>query len=163
MRNFLKKTRIIVWLPALLVIFIPGCKKNDINASGMLTYFLDCGSVDNPSRDCVDYHFDDQNVLLIKHRNAAFNCCHGDIRADMDFYGRTIHIKEAEEFSMCDCACLVREVNYEITGLEPGRYTIIVEGLYLTGGEKALEFGVNIYPGKSGTYCVERECYPWPH
>jgi hypothetical protein len=168
MRNFRPNISVIYWLSIVLVFTAVGCKKKNLNPgtmnpSGMLVDYLDCGATENPSQDCVVYQYDGQSVLLLQHRNAAFNCCHGEITADITFNNNTIRIKEKEAFSLCDCACLVPQLNYKIIDLEPGVYTIIVDGLYRSGGERSLEFVVNFSAANSGIHCIERNHYPWPH
>ncbi len=52
-------------------------------------------------------------------------------------------------------------MDYEIVSLPPGQYTINVIGLYVNEGDDSLKFTVNLSTEPEGSYCVERQYYPW--
>jgi hypothetical protein len=115
-----------------------------------------------PDQGCMDYLYDGENVLQLKHINAGFNCC-PEIHAEITIEGNTIRIREYEtfeEYGPCDCICLF-DVDYEITGLGPGQYVIEVEELYLDPEDELLIFDIDLAAAPSGRYCVERHHYPW--
>lgn len=121
------------------------------------------GSADKtPSdQDCIEYEYDG-DVLLLDHINAGFNCC-PVIQANITVEGEIITITENETFDNygpCYCLCLF-DVNYQIIGVEPGQYTIIVNQLYLDEGDDLLQFEVDLSAPTSGSYCVTRDHYPW--
>ena len=60
----------------------------------------------------------------------------------------------------CDCLCLF-DLDYEITNLPPGVYTIRVNEPYLWEGAEVLEFTVDLSAVPSGSHCVYRDHYPW--
>jgi hypothetical protein len=113
-------------------------------------------------QDCIEYEYDGQSVLLIRHVNSAFNCCPTDILTDISIYENLITIAESEYLVIpCDCLCLF-DVDVKITNLEPGQYTVKVMQLYLDPDDELLEFTIDLSSSpSSGSYCVERDRYPW--
>jgi len=119
-------------------------------------------SQDPPSdQDCLNYSYSSGNLTL-RHLNAGFNCCPEELLADFTFSSDTIIISENEtlEGGGCDCLCLF-DVTYELTGILPGEYTIIIEGMYLNGGEDPLSITVDLNQAPSGEECLQRYYYPW--
>jgi hypothetical protein len=116
-----------------------------------------------PDQDCVEYYYDGENTLLLKHINAGFNCCPDQILANITIQGNTITIQENESLEPsggCDCLCLF-DVDYQISNLSPGEYTIRIDGMYLEEGDEELEFTVDLSTSPSGIFCVYRDHYPW--
>jgi hypothetical protein len=113
-------------------------------------------------QDCMEYQYDGQGVLLLKHINAGFNCCPDELLADITIEENVITIAEDEslESGGCFCLCLF-DVDYQIGNLPPGEYTIRVYGMYLEEGDQILELTVDLVSSPSGTYCVQRDYYPW--
>jgi len=144
---------------------LPGCSPTGtvISYTGCKTFILG-SSPDSipPDQDCIQYQYDGESVLLIKHINSGFNCCPDDIMADVTIQDNLITIEEEEslEGGGCWCLCLF-DVDMRINNLEPGEYTISVSGLYLYPEDEPLEFTVDLISSPSGTYCVERDHYPW--
>jgi hypothetical protein len=115
-----------------------------------------------PDQDCIEYQYDGEGSLSLRHVNAGFNCCLDDVLAEITLMGNLITIDEIEEppGGWCDCICLY-DVDYQINDLPPGEYTITVNQLYLPPGAEILEFTVDLSSSTSGSYCVQREDYPW--
>lgn len=116
-----------------------------------------------PDQDCVEYQYDGEGILLLKHVNAGFNCCPDEILGEIAVMGNTITITENESLEPsggCDCLCLF-DVDYQISDLPPGEYTITVDQLYLEEGDEMLEFTVDLISSPSGSHCVYRDHYPW--
>jgi hypothetical protein len=115
-----------------------------------------------PDQDCIQYQYDGEGVLLLKHVNAGFNCCPDEILADITIVENVITIGEGEslEDGGCDCLCLF-DVNYQISDLPPGEYTIVVHQLHLIEGDEILQFTVDLVSSPSGSHCVHRDHYPW--
>jgi len=115
-----------------------------------------------PDQDCIEYQYDGAGVLLLKHINAGFNCCPDEILADITIEDNNIIIEENEslESGGCFCLCLF-DVDYQISNLPPGEYTIKVNGLYLEEGDEILQFTVDLASSPSGIFCVYRDYYPW--
>jgi hypothetical protein len=116
-----------------------------------------------PDQDCIEYLYDDETgVLLLKHVNGGFNCCPDELLADINIEGNVITIEEDEslESGGCDCLCLF-DVDYRISNLPAGEYTIVVYELYLMEGDEILQFTVDLSSTPSGSYCVQRDHYPW--
>ncbi|HOW86688.1 MAG TPA: hypothetical protein P5119_12565 [Candidatus Aminicenantes bacterium] len=111
-------------------------------------------------RECLEYEYDGRSVLRLKHVNAAFNCCPGEVSAAIEISDGAVRIEEKESSSLCDCNCLY-DLSYEITGLAPGAVRISVVGPYQPEAGPPLEFVVDLGQAVSGTYCVERTVYPW--
>ncbi len=115
-----------------------------------------------PDQDCIEYQYDGAGLLLLKHVNAGFNCCPDEILADITIEGNVITIEENEslESGGCYCLCLF-DVDYQISNLESGEYTIRINGLYLEEGDEILQFTVDLASSPSGSFCVYRDHYPW--
>jgi hypothetical protein len=115
-----------------------------------------------PDQDCIEYQYDGENLLLLKHINAGFNCCPDEILADITIENNVITIEENEslESGGCYCLCLF-DVDYEISNLPPGEYTIRVIEPYVPEGGEILEFTVDLASSPSDSYCVYRDYYPW--
>ena len=114
-------------------------------------------SPDGNDKACIDYVYDGQSVLQLKHINAVFNCCPDSVGGDVQIDGHAITISEAEVLTMpCDCICPF-DVDYEITNLPPGMYTIRVNEVYTHQGMQLLEFTVDLSKATTGSYCVDRE------
>jgi hypothetical protein len=116
-----------------------------------------------PDQDCIEYQYDGEGILLLKHVNSGFNCCPDEILGEITLVGNIITITENESLEPsggCDCLCLF-DVDYQISDLPPGEYTITVDQLYLQPGAEILEFTVDLTSTSSGEYCVQRDYYPW--
>jgi len=117
-----------------------------------------------PTVDCIEYEYDGASVLTLKHVNAAFNCCPVAIEAEITIENNLITIDESEFFDTlmpCPCLCLY-DLDLEIVNLPPGEYTISVDELYLYPSDEILEFTVILSSSpSSGSYCVDRDNYPW--
>lgn len=136
--------------PAGRLIGYDGCKR--------ATY--ESGPEDYADIDCLEYEYVNNNVLLITHINAGFNCCPGEITADITIDGNVISIVEHEEEQGCKCLCLF-DVEYEISDIEPGTWTIRVVELYLDEGDAPLTFTTDLTVQPFFRYCVYRGHYPW--
>jgi hypothetical protein len=111
-------------------------------------------------QECIEYDYDGRSVMRLKHINAGFNCCPGEISAEIFVEGGEIRIKEKESSSLCDCSCLY-DLAYEFAAVKPGIWRISVVGPYQPEGDPPLEFRVDITGAASGSFCVERTRYPW--
>lgn len=118
-------------------------------------------------QDCIEYEYDGDSVLLIRHINAGFNCCPDLLTAVISIVNNTISITEEELLISGGCRCLcLFDLDYKIRNLPPGEYRIVVIEPY-TGepwgpeDEEMLEFTVDLSSSASGSYCVERNHYPW--
>lgn len=150
---------------------ITGNYSNDSESTGSLIKYSGCkefqsvnhtnGTLSN--KDCIEYQYGGENVLLIKHVNAGFNCCPDEILAEIHVRGNKIVIEEKEDLMLpCPCLCLY-DLDYEITNLKPGKYEIKVIEPYVIEGEDILETSLDLYSSTSGSFCVERIHYPWNH
>jgi hypothetical protein len=108
---------------------------------------------------CVDWRYSG-DVLRLKHINAGFNCCPGDITADITVEGDTILIVEHEEQSMCDCSCLY-DLEFEIRNLDSRKYAIRIVELYTQPGDERLDFSIDLTGQPAGVHCTCRTHYPW--
>lgn len=128
-----------------------GCKQSQSQGSDNHVSVFSTGTYD----DCINYLYDGEGTLTLRHINAKFNCCPVEITAEIEFSGNLITITEREEDQLCDCICLF-DLDYEIINLGPGRYTIRVIEPYVRGEEEVLEFTVDLFSAASGSYCLER-------
>jgi hypothetical protein len=142
----------------------------DTNPDGKVTAYTSCKGMsmaasrgDMPkNQDCLEYDYDGQSVLRLKHVNAGFNCCPDTLIGAFHISVGEIIIDESELLTTggCHCLCLY-DLDYEITGLAPDQYSIRVNQPYLTSGAEVLEFTLDLTSAKSGTFCVTRDFYPW--
>lgn len=174
MKSF--KTLFLVAVVIFLLGILLGCEKKVVNKEvptpstppvGILIGHTECktlqtgGMADSiPSnQECMEYSYDGEGVLLLKHVNAAFNCCPESITADISIEDSVITIEEHESFLngfACSCNCLY-DLDFEIGNLEPGEYTIKVISPYIHPNEEQLEFSTTLSDSpSSGIYCVER-------
>ena len=133
-----------------------------ISLTGCKTWQAEADTTVTPSNlDCIKWHHDGEGLLLITHVNAGFNCCP---TIDVDAYveGDTIFIKEHEIEGLCDCICLF-DLYYDFHGLETGVYRVSVSEECLGDGDEPLDFIMDLTAWPSGSYCVERDHYPWGH
>lgn len=159
-------------LVIIFILFTPGCKKCEginPNAVGTLLQYEGCkqtgastaweGIGVSNNEDCIEYSYNGQ-TLTLKHINSAFNCCPGKITADIDINGNMISISEHEREAGCLCLCLF-DLDYEIKNLQPGKYTIIINQLYLDKNDQVLKITLQLSSETSGTFCQDRNQYPW--
>jgi hypothetical protein len=133
------------------------------SSQGCKTFQKIEGDMVPPDQDCIEYEYDGESVLLIKHINAGFNCCPEEIKIFVNIQNSIITIEEEEYFYIhggCDCLCLF-DIDFDIAGVIPGEYTIKIQELYLPSGDEPLEFSVDLSFSTSGIFCVERTSYPW--
>lgn len=137
--------------PAGTILATSGCKAFALEAAG---------TAPGADQECVSYVYDRSSTLRLTHINAAFNCCPGEITADIDIDNHRITIAEHEEMQLCRCNCLF-DVDYSFENLPPGEYTIHVTGPYQEAGDDPLEFTINLSLEPEGLFCVDRDHYPW--
>jgi len=112
------------------------------------------------SQSCIEFAFDQDNrMLILKHINAAFNCCPESLWCTVAFRNDTILIQEFEKQQGCKCNCLY-DLDLEVEGIEPGEYYLRIIEPYL-GTQKPLIGEMNIQTSKIGNFCVWRTIYPW--
>jgi len=147
-----------------------GGKPPDCSPTGSLVNHGNCKSFHNEStldsvsadQDCIEYQYDGQRVLLLKHINSGFNCCPDDIIGKVTINNNVISIEEDEVLSTpCLCLCLF-DLTLEIVNLDPGDYTISVTEPYVEPSEEKMEFPISLSSTpSSGIHCVKRLHYPW--
>jgi hypothetical protein len=160
-----------------LLVFSSGCtddttigtRQTGGDPSGSLVETTDCKQFPQgrllsgvpPNQDCMEYQYDGQGTLTLKHINAGFNCC-PIISAEITIEDDLIKIEESETLinGGCRCLCLF-DLDYEITDLPPGEYTISVIEPYRDPAEEKLEFAIDLSSAASGMHCVDRMHYPW--
>lgn len=111
------------------------------------------------NEDCIEYEYDGENRLIIKHINAGFNCC-STVYADIEVKEDTIIIKEREYGEMCYCLCLY-DLDYAIVNIKQKEYKVKVLELCVNENDEKLEFYIDLNSSFSGKYCVKRDYYPW--
>ncbi len=114
-------------------------------------------------QDCIEFEYDGEGILSIKHINAAFNCCPDSFGVEVSLEGNVITIVEQEYLTNpCFCLCLY-DMEYSVGNVNPGTYTIKVVEPYMhfVGDDPLLQFSVDLSTTPSGTFCVKRSGYPW--
>lgn len=113
-----------------------------------------------PNLDCVEYAYTGDATLLLRHRNAGFNCCPGELAATISTEDTLIIIVERERESLCDCQCLY-DLHYTIEHLRPRPYRLRIVEPYLHPDETPLDFRLDLSGPISGRHCEARNQYPW--
>ncbi len=109
---------------------------------------------------CVYYTYNAaQQQLHLQHINAVFNCCPGELYADILREADTIFISEREEHAECDCMCLY-DLELTVNGVAPGNYILKFIEPYATF-ESALVVALSLQQMQSDTFCVARANYPY--
>jgi hypothetical protein len=154
----------IFFLAASLLICIPGCKKaSDVfpdDAIGALTDYSACKKefwgkqnstlerTAQEDQECIEYEYNGGNTLLINHTNAVFNCCPGNILADIQFSEGLISILEKETEHGCKCLCYF-DLDFRLTHIPPGIYTIRIT----CEGGLTREFTIDLNASLYGSKC----------
>lgn len=158
-------------IPVIVFILLVNACKKDISTLpviGALVNNSDCKANKSASftcqvtknQSCAEYTYDhSQKKLAIKHINTAFNCCPGKLSCNVSIKGDTLIIKESEKQSLCDCICLY-DMEIEIKNLTAGKYRIRFIEPY-GGTEENLTFEVDLTRLPEGSFCVNRNKYPW--
>lgn len=109
--------------------------------------------------DCIEWVYGNNKKLHIHHGNAGFNCC-PEIAKMLKVQGDSIIVTEIEISGDCRCTCLL-DMYYTISLLQPGVYHFKVIEPYVGNNEEQLEFTLDLINEPTGSYCVERDFYPW--
>ena len=141
--------------PAGVLLQSSGCKQFLADTAGKLE-----NVAPGPYEDCLEYHYNGTDTLVLRHINAGFNCCPGEITAEIDFNSSLITITEREQEQGCYCLCLF-DLDYEVVNLVPGVYTLRIIEPYVEGGDQVLELTLELWSATSGTHCLQRDDYPW--
>ncbi|HUV29523.1 MAG TPA: hypothetical protein VMY05_00330 [Acidobacteriota bacterium] len=122
----------------------------------------DADKIIQSDSDCVVYQYGPGDTLHIQHVNAAFNCCPGEISAHVSVKNKVITITERESEQGCRCLCLF-DADYVIPDVPAGDYVLKMVEPYVNEaeGDEPLEFSVSLTPSSSGSYCIQRDFYPW--
>lgn len=112
------------------------------------------------NEDCMEYKLNSDGILYLKHINAGFNCCPGELFADIEVVDDTIFITEKQARNGCKCLCLY-DIDYRVENIEAQTYFIKVDELLVDDNEKQLAFTVDLKIKPTGSFCVYRSNYPW--
>lgn len=152
-----------------LITGISGCEKNSETLdplAGMLVKYEGCKQttstniIKSQASDCIEFNYDGESILTLKHTNCGFNCCPGTLSAEISFDANQIIIVEKENQQGCRCSCLY-DLYYEIKNLHPGSYTIHIIEPNVTANDPVMHFKIDLLSATSGSHCVERNHYPW--
>jgi hypothetical protein len=170
MRN---KSILAVALCFMMFFLVGGCKKSEdvqMSPMGTLLQYSSCKQfmqtteaepfAPTPENDCIEFLYDGVRILTLKHINAGFNCCPGEITADIDIGSNRIIITENESTQGCDCLCLF-DLQYEIIDLPPGQYTIRIIEPYTHASDEPIVVNVDLRETPDGIFCFSRGHYPW--
>jgi hypothetical protein len=111
-------------------------------------------------QDCLQYRWVDGDTLILKHINAAFNCCPEGVDVTLKVSGDTLMVTEQERSALCDCNCLY-DLGYRISGIGLAKWHISVKEQYVQPAERALSFEINLEESTAGEQCITRSGYPW--
>jgi len=83
-------------------------------------------AADDDRAEFVEYSVIHEGFLYINHQNARFNCCPGELRADIFVSGNVITINEYDTKPGCRCICPY-DLSYEVGPLTEGEtYAITI-------------------------------------
>ena len=150
-----------------MILLLWGCDRETLQPAIHFNDATDCKGLDTKStqdigtnQDCIQYDYQD-NVMIIKHVNAGFNCCPEGFTVDLKVSGDTLIISESENSSLCDCSCLF-DLDYTLTDIKKDTWWIKVNEPYLQGSDdQQILFQVNLNKNPAGEKCFERTQYPW--
>lgn len=112
------------------------------------------------SQSCLEYAFDkDNSRLILRHLNAAFNCCPDSLWCTVVLRNDTISIQEFEKHKGCKCDCLY-DLDIEISGIESAKYQVQLIEPYAEGQDEIC-FKMDLLNHKQGLHCVYRTKYPY--
>ncbi len=116
--------------------------------------------------ECIDWSYDGNGTLSINHINAGFNCCVTSLTTKLTAANRIIVIDEGENLDNGGCRCLcLYDLEMTISPLSASENTFLIIGPYMddqtTINLDYLLFTVDLSSKTEGTYCVERNHYPW--
>ena len=141
-------------------------KQAESAISGVLVKHSECKSslksaeIIADTLSCIQYVFDAENrQLTVKHVNAGFNCCPGELSCSFSIISDTIVITESEQSGLCNCLCLF-DMDMEISGVNARKYQVKVIEPYAEDKER-LVFEANLTQEPQGSFCVTRKNYPW--
>jgi hypothetical protein len=150
--------------------FIAGCERENrpTGISGKISSVSLCKndkstkmlSEIGDSQSCIQYTYNQaENMLLLKHINAGFNCCYDSLSCDITIAGDTITIEEIESQPLCNCNCLY-DVDFELEGVEADNFYIRIIEPYVENMDR-LSGEIDLSENPSGMFCVARNGYPW--
>jgi len=163
----------------LLIIISSGCNERptdrvaNSSIQGVLKWHSDCkaneraflGDLD-ADHECIIFSYDGQDTLFLTHYNTAFNCCPDSLLGAVSIDGNRIIITETETFGNprngCHCLCLY-DLEYIITGLEPGNYELKINSPYHLDNDAPFEFDLDLTGQTFAPVhnCLFRDHYPW--
>jgi len=158
----------ILFFSLLIIVACTKTSEDDTVVSGKITKHTGCKMFDQASattdtsanQSCIEYNYTlTEEKVNLKHINAGFNCCPGELHCSVTLSNDTITIEESESHANCDCNCLF-DLDIEVSGIEAGEYFVKFIEPYC-GDQQKLEFSIDLSQSSNGIYCVERNQYPW--
>jgi len=112
------------------------------------------------SLSCVEFSYDQsRSRLVLKHINAAFNCCPDSLYCRASLIKDTLLVQEFQSSNLCKCNCLY-DLILEVKGVEAKAYFVrFIEPL--KGSQQELAFRIDLAKDISGRFCAVRKNYPW--
>ncbi len=122
----------------------------------------DCKQVvlESVNDDCLICSIDRSGNVSIHHINAGFNCCPDDFDIPVSVSDGSIIIDETGVSGDCYCECLY-DLSFTLTGLQTGKYRIVVKEPLLPKGDTALVLDIDVPAQKYAEICAGRSAYPW--
>ncbi|MCP4568846.1 MAG: hypothetical protein GY841_14810 [FCB group bacterium] len=135
-----------------LLIGDSGCKGDPSSQDGRSQY---------TEVECIEYEYDGEDMLELKHINTYLNCCPNgapgfyQIHSDIGISEGLIVLDESDNDGSCKCGCHF-DVSYKVFDISPGVYTIRIFGFYRHSfPDDPLEFTVDLTGATSGLLCEE--------
>lgn len=111
------------------------------------------------NEDCIDYKYDGNGLLQLKHINSVFSLFPGELKADITISKGSILIEEFET-GIGSLEKGLYNLDFVINDLKPNIYSIRIISPYPENKEN-LEFNVDLTQAGNGSFHLIRNVYPW--
>ena len=109
---------------------------------------------------CIQYAYDGDSILVIKHVNAGFNCCPEAFAVDIEIKGDSLIIREDDVKQLCKCNCLY-DLEITVHNLPEDTYHVRIVEPYVREGVQRLVFDLDLKNHPEGEQCVTRPLGWW--
>jgi len=161
----------------MIISFIISCESNTQSRSekilfGSVTEYSGCKNLNKTTglsknleilpdtMAAVEYFYDGKSRLILTHINAGFNCCPGELYAEVSEDENDIIIEEFESEATCKCNCLY-DLKILITNIKPGNYSFTVIEPYRYEDNEIITFVLGLNEEDRGLIKFKRRGYPW--
>ncbi len=144
--------------------FLISCERNNSNGELSISVASDLvckGAVPLKTNDpppevsCINYSYDGDSILSMKHLNAGFNCCPDNFTVDIEIKGDSLIIREDDVKHGCKCNCLY-DIEITVRNLPADKYHVRIIESYYNYSWPRLMFELDLKKTRTGEVCVTR-------